>query len=127
NLKRQLATGKGTELQDQIREVCGVKVLTKKVQPAEPKVMREAGDSLRNHLGSGVVVLGGECQGKANLLVMVTKDLTNRFHAGKLVGELAKIIEGKGGGRPDLAQAGGRRVDLIDDAMEAVFRIVEKS
>jgi alanyl-tRNA synthetase len=87
------------------------------VEAADPKTLREAGDALRDRLGSGIVVLGGEHEGKATLLVMVTKDLTDRFHAGKIVGKLAAVVGGRGGGRPDLAQAGGPRVEAVDEAI----------
>jgi alanyl-tRNA synthetase len=116
-LKKRLATGGGTDLLSEVRDVSGVKVLATRVAAADPKTLRDAGDALRDRLGSGIIVLGGEHEGKATLLVMVTKDLTDRFHAGKLVGKLAELVGGRGGGRPDLAQAGGPRVDALDDAI----------
>jgi alanyl-tRNA synthetase len=117
NLKRQLATGGAAE--DVVHEVEGIKLLAKKIGIADPKAMRDAADTLRDRLGTGVVVLGGERDGKANLLVAVTKDLKDRVHAGKLVGALAPHVDGRGGGRPDLAQAGGPNPAGIDKALEA--------
>jgi alanyl-tRNA synthetase len=117
-LKRKLATGGGEDLMARVREVGGVKVLATRVEAADPKTLRQAGDALRDRLQSGVVVLGGEHEGKATLLVMVTKDLAGRVHAGKLVGQLAQVVEGKGGGRPDMAQAGGPRLDRLEEALE---------
>ena len=77
--------------------------------------MRQAADTLRDRLGSGVVVLAAERDGKASLLVAVTKDLAGKkVHAGKLVGALAAHVDGRGGGRPDLAQAGGPKVSGLD-------------
>ena len=113
-LKGQLAAGGSSGGEDEILEIEGVKLLAKRVPTAEPKILREAADTLRTRLGSGVVVLAGEDEGKARLIVAVTKDLTKRVHAGKLVGALASHVDGKGGGRPDLAQAGGPKVAGLD-------------
>jgi len=114
DLKGKLAAGGSSGGEDEILDVEGVKLLAKRVATAEPKILREAADTLRTRLGSGVVVLAGEDDGKARLIVAVTKDLTKRVHAGKLVGSLASHVDGKGGGRPDLAQAGGPKVAGLD-------------
>jgi alanyl-tRNA synthetase len=119
DLKRTLATG-GAGSEDTVAEVGGIKLLVKRVAVADPKTMRGAADTLRDRLGSGVVVLGGERDGKANLLVAVTKDLVDRVHAGKLAGILAAKIDGRGGGRPEMAQAGGPNVAALDAALESV-------
>jgi alanyl-tRNA synthetase len=117
-LKQKLATGGGTDLiMDRVQEVQGIKLLATSVGEADPKTLRQAGDELRNRLGSGVVVLGATHKGKAALLVMVSKDLIDRVHAGKIVGQLAKEIGGRGGGRPDMAQAGGPDVDQLEQAL----------
>ncbi len=116
-LQRQLATGGAAE--DTILEVDGIKLLAKQVGSGDPKALREAADALRDRLRSGVVVLGGERDGKASLLVAVTKDLKGRVHAGKLVGAIASHVDGRGGGRPDLAQAGGANPAGIPAALEA--------
>ena len=122
-LKKKLATGGGgTNLQDKVQERDGIKFLISRVDAADPKTLRDAGDTLRNWLGSGLIVLGGEHKGKAALLVMVSKDLTDRFHAGKIMGKLAAKLEGRGGGRPDMAQGGGPRVDLLDEALEDLLQ-----
>jgi alanyl-tRNA synthetase len=113
-LERKLATG-GSDSNDEVVEVSGVKLLVRKIGVADPEVMRQAADTLRDRLGSGVVVLAAERDGKANLLVAVTKDLAGkRVHAGKLVGALAAHVDGRGGGRPDLAQAGGPNAAGLD-------------
>jgi alanyl-tRNA synthetase len=117
-LKQKLATG-GAGAGDEVKEVDGVKLLTRRVTGADAKTLRSAADALRDRLGSGVVGLGTESEGKATLLVAVTRDLEGRVHAGKLVGTLAPHVEGRGGGRPDLAQAGGPKVAGIDAALEA--------
>ena len=117
-LEQKLATGGGGG-DDDVVEVAGIKLLTRRVTGVEPKSLRSAADTLRDRLGSGVVVLGAEADGKAILLVAVTKDLGDRVHAGKLVGELARHVDGKGGGRPDFARAGGPTLAGLDDALGA--------
>src|SRR5690606_25798489 len=105
-LREALASG-GGQAADTIVEVAGVKLLARRVAVGDPKALRAAADTLRDRLRSGVVVLGAETEGKATILAAVTKDLVERVHAGKLVAALASHVEGRGGGRPDLAQAGG--------------------
>jgi alanyl-tRNA synthetase len=117
-LTQKLATG-GATGDDEVREVDGVALLTRRVAVSGGKALRSAADTLRDRLGSGVVVLGAESDGKATLLVAVTKDLQARVHAGKLVGALAVHVDGRGGGRPDLAQAGGPNLGGLDAALGA--------
>jgi alanyl-tRNA synthetase len=108
-------------------EVKGVKVLAQRVDGLEKAQMRELVDSLRGKLGSGVVVLGAadSAAGKVSLIVGVTKDLTARVQAGKIVGLLAAKVGGKGGGRPDLAEAGGSDVGSLDGALQGAAGVVE--
>jgi alanyl-tRNA synthetase len=106
-------------------EVKGVKVLAQRVDGLEKAQMRELVDSLRGKLGSGVVVLGAAVDGKVSLIVGVTKDLTARVQAGKIVGALAAKVGGKGGGRPDLAEAGGSDVGSLDAALQGSAGVVE--
>ncbi|HEX9714067.1 MAG TPA: DHHA1 domain-containing protein, partial [Desulfurivibrionaceae bacterium] len=89
-----------------------------------PKTMREVGDKVRDALGSGIAVLGGVFEGKVSLLAMVTKDLNTRFHAGQIVKEVAAMVGGSGGGRPDMAQAGGTMADKLPEALSAVPSII---
>jgi alanyl-tRNA synthetase len=105
-------------------EVKGVKVLAQRVDGLEKAQMRELVDSLRIKLGSGVVVLGAAVDGKVSLIVGVTKDLTSRVQAGKVVGLLAAKVGGKGGGRPDLAEAGGSDVGSLDAALKGAAEVV---
>jgi alanyl-tRNA synthetase len=105
-------------------EVKGVKVLAQRVDGLEKAQMRELVDSLRGKLGSGVVVLGAAVDGKVSLIVGVTKDLTSRVQAGKIVGSLAAKVGGKGGGRPDLAEAGGSDVGSLDAALQGASDVV---
>ncbi len=95
-------------------DVDGVKMVTRRVSGLEKTALRELSDSLRDHLNSGVVVLASEHDGKVALVVSVTKDLVDRVHAGNVVKAIAPIIGGRGGGRPDFAEAGGRRPEKID-------------
>ncbi len=117
-LKQKLLTG-GGGAEAEIAEVSGIKLMARKVDVADGKALRVAADTFRDRMGSGVVVLGADTGGKATLLVAVTKDLTDRVHAGKLVGTLAQHVDGRGGGRPDLAQAGGANVGGLDAALGA--------
>jgi alanyl-tRNA synthetase len=105
-------------------EVKGVKVLAKRVDGVDKAQMRELVDGLRGKIGSGVVVLGAANDGKVTLIVGVTKDLTARVMAGKIVGVLAAMVGGKGGGRPDLAEAGGSDVLGLDGALGKVGEVV---
>jgi len=105
-------------------EVKGVKVLAQRVDGIEKAQMRELVDQLRGKLGSGVVVLGAAAEGKVSLIVGVTKDLTARVQAGKIVGLLAAKVGGKGGGRPDLAEAGGNDAGALDGALQGAAEVV---
>jgi alanyl-tRNA synthetase len=106
-------------------EVKGVKVLARRVDALDKSQMRNLVDELRGKLGSGVVVLGAATsEGKVSLIVGVTKDLTGRVQAGKLVGALAAKVGGKGGGRPDLAEAGGSDVAALDGVLAGAPAVV---
>jgi alanyl-tRNA synthetase len=107
------------------QEVDGIKVVVSRVVLDSPKTLREVGDKIRDKLGSGIVVLGGEYQGKATLLAMVTKDLTNTHKAGNIIKEVSVLVGGSGGGRPDMAQAGGPNPDKLNEALAAVYEIVK--
>ena len=105
-------------------EVKGVKVITQRVDGLERGPMRDLVDQMRGKLGSGVVVLGAASDGKVSLIVGVTKDLTAKVQAGKIVGALAGMVGGKGGGRPDLAEAGGSDVSALDGALGKTAEVV---
>jgi alanyl-tRNA synthetase len=107
-------------------EVKGVKLLVQRVDGLERGPMRDLVDQMRSKLGSGVVVLGAADSdaGKVALIVGVTKDLTGKVHAGKVVGTLAGLVGGKGGGRPDLAEAGGSDVAALDGALAKAAEVV---
>jgi alanyl-tRNA synthetase len=98
-------------------DVGGVKLITKRVAGIDKGGLRAISDTLRDRLGSGVVVIASEHDGKVGLVVAVTKDLVGRIQAGRLVKELAPIVGGGGGGRPDFAEAGGKDPSRIDDLL----------
>jgi alanyl-tRNA synthetase len=110
---------------ENVREVKGVKVLATRADNLERTQLRTLVDNLRNKLGSGVVVMGSVSDGKVALIVGVTKDLTARVQAGKIIGEVAKKVGGSGGGRPDMAEAGGKDPAALDAALEASYGVVE--
>ena len=117
SLKVQVAMGGGggrPGRDDDAAEVDGIRLVTRLVSGLDPAALRTLADSLRDRLGSGVVVLASDNDGKAALVVSVTRDLTDRVHAGHLIKALAPIVDGRGGGRPDFAQAGGKRTDRLD-------------
>jgi alanyl-tRNA synthetase len=121
-LKMKAALG-GTTVKggaaDEPVDVNGVKLITKRVSGLDKGALRGISDSLRDRLGSGVVVLAAENDGKVALIVSVTKDLTSRLQAGRIVKELAPIVGGGGGGRPDFAEAGGKEPGKIDEMLSA--------
>jgi alanyl-tRNA synthetase len=123
-LRQKLAQGGGKDLMGGVKDVGGIKVLAEKTEVADAKALRDVGDQLRDKLGSGVVVLFGVAEGKVSILTMVSKDLTGRVHAGKLAGALAELCGGKGGGRPDMAQAGGSDPAQVDRAIARAFELV---
>lgn len=126
SLKRELAELRGGDIIDQIREVDGVKVLSHRADHLSPEELREHADRLRDRVGSGVVVAGSENKGKVALIAMVTNDLTRKIHAGNLIKEVARITGGGGGGRPDMAQAGGTDASKLDEALNKVFDLVHE-
>ena len=111
--------------EEKIREVRGVKVLAHRVDNLERPQMRTLVDQLRDKLGSGVVVLGSASNGNVSLIVGVTKDLTGRIQAGKVIAPVAQKVGGKGGGRPDLAEAGGKDPGALDAALGEAYGVVE--
>jgi len=123
-LKRKLASGGGRDLASEAREVGGVRVLATRADVADPKALREVADQLKGKLRSGIVVLAGVEGDKIALVSMVTPDLIDRFSAGKIVGEVAKQVGGKGGGRADMAQGGGTQPQNLDAALARVFELV---
>jgi alanyl-tRNA synthetase len=119
-LKVKLATGGGssdTSRTDESVDVAGVKLIARRVDDVTGGDLRNMADTFRSKLKSGVVVLGSATDGKVTLLTAVTKDLLDRIQANTLIGHIAPIVGGKGGGKPDLAQAGGKDADRLDEAL----------
>ncbi len=124
-LKSKLASGQGVDLADSAVEVAGIRVVAARVDGADAKSLREAVDALKAKLRSAVIVLGAPTEdGKVLLVAGVTSDLVGRAKAGELVGAVAAKVGGKGGGRPDFAQAGGTDPSQLDAALAAVPGIV---
>jgi alanyl-tRNA synthetase len=124
-VRMKSASSSVASVTDQIKDVRGVKVLAHRVDNLERAQMRTLVDQLRDKLGSGVVVLGSATNGNVGLIVGVTKDLTGKIQAGKVIGPLAQKVGGKGGGRPDLAEAGGKDPGALDAALGEVYGVVE--
>jgi alanyl-tRNA synthetase len=127
-LKVQAAMGAGTSQGDDfdVHEVLGIQVVARRVSSMDPGALRTLADSRRDRLGSGVVVMACDNGGKAALVASVTPDVADRVPAGKLVKELAPIVGGRGGGRPDFAQAGGREVDRINSIVPQCYTAITR-
>ncbi len=123
-LKGQIGRLKSESEEDETKEINGVKLITKKVSADTPSALRTLADQLKDKVGSGIFVLGAISGPKVLLLTIVTKDLTGKYHAGKIVKEVAALVGGGGGGRPDMAQAGGTQPENLDMALEKACDIV---
>lgn len=128
-LKLKLALGaertSGGSAEQDAQIVAGVKLIARRVEGLEKAALRQLSDSLRDRMGSGVVVIASQNDGKVSLVIAVTKDLVNRIQAGRLVKELAPIVGGGGGGRPDFAEAGGKDASRIPDLLAAAPKVLE--
>ena len=120
DLNRKLASGGGQDLEESAIDLGEFKLLVSQLDGAEPKSLPDALDRLKNKLGSGIVVLGTVNEGKVGLIAGVTKDLTDRFNAGEVVNQVASQVGGKGGGRPDMARAGGSDPAALPGALASV-------
>jgi alanyl-tRNA synthetase len=125
-LKSKLASSQGDELADQVVEVKGVKLLAATLDGADARALREAMDKLKDKLKSAVIVLAAADQGKVSLIAGVTSDLTSKLKAGELVNFVAQQVGGKGGGRPDMAQAGGTSPEKLPQALASVRGWIEQ-
>jgi len=123
-LQGKLAGSQSDELLQQARTVDGIKVLAAEVDGLDDTGLRELADRLRQQIGSGVIVLGSARGDRALLLAAVTKDLTKKYHAGNIIKQIAPLIGGGGGGKPDMAQAGGKDPANLGAALEAVYQLV---
>jgi alanyl-tRNA synthetase len=123
-LKAKLASKDLSQLYGRIREIKGVRVLAVSVDTDDVKTLRDVGDKLRDRIQSGIILIGSKAGDKAILLCLVTKDLTARYHAGNIIKEIAPIVGGSGGGRPDMAQAGGTKPENLQQALERLEQII---
>ena len=119
-LKEQAAAQESANLSSKAEEINGVKLLVSELTGVEPKMLRTMVDDLKNQLGSTIVVLATVADGKVSLIAGVSKDVTDRVKAGELVGMVAQQVGGKGGGRPDMAQAGGTDASALPAALASV-------
>ena len=124
--KRKAAGGQAQDLLEQVREVKGVRFLAAQVSGFDREALRQMVDALRQKLGTGVIVLASADDGKVALITAVTKDLLPRLHAGKIIQELAKLVGGSGGGRPDLAEAGGKDTSAIESTIGQVHSLLDR-
>ena len=125
-LKGKLAARDSSDLIDRTKEIDGTTMLATVVDVPDVKALRDFGDKVRDKIRSGVILLGSTVGGKCMLLCMVTKDLTGRYHAGNIVKEIAPIVGGSGGGRPDMAQAGGSNPEKLSEAIGKLETILSK-
>jgi alanyl-tRNA synthetase len=125
-LRQKLANTKYQKKDDEIEEVKGIRVMIQKVEELNTTELRELADSLKQKIGSGVVILGGKTGEKAFLVSAVTKDLVDRISAVDIIQKIAPIVGGGGGGRPDFAQAGGPKVGRLDSALKRSIKILEE-
>ncbi|AVQ44277.1 alanine--tRNA ligase [Clostridium botulinum] len=125
-LKLKLASGAEDEILNNIKEIKGVKVASAAVKDIDGNALRELGDKIRNNMQSGVVVLGSDYKDKVLFVAMATKDTVAKgIHCGKIIKEIATIAGGGGGGRPDMAQAGGKDPNKLEEAIKTVETVVE--
>ena len=120
DLKSKMAAASGDELLDRAEDINGIKVLAARLDEVDPKSLRDTVDRLKDRLGSAVVVIGSAGDGKVRLAAGVSKDLISRIKAGNLVNFVAQQVGGRGGGRPDFAQAGGSQPENLDGALTSV-------
>jgi alanyl-tRNA synthetase len=126
-LERKLSTGSGggmDALLARAREIAGTRVLGVKTEVTDRAALRELAEALRDRLGESIVLVGSEKDGKAQLVLTVSKPLVGRFHAGELIRPIAAVVGGTGGGRADMAQAGGTAVSELERAIEKVYEVV---
>lgn len=126
-LKTQMAVMSTDDAKEQIKTINGMKVIVKKVAVDSPSALRDLADRFKDKIKSGIVVLGSTIGSKVLLIVVVSKDLANQYHAGNIVKQIAAVVGGGGGGRPDMAQAGGTKPEKLDAALNKAYEVIEKA
>ncbi len=125
-LQGKLAGSQSDEIASRVRQTNGVNVVASRVEGVNDKAVRDMADQLRDRLQPAVIVLGMTRGEKVSLLAAVSKDLTKRYHAGNIIKQIAPIVGGGGGGRPDFAQAGGKDPARLDEALQKVYELIER-
>jgi alanyl-tRNA synthetase len=126
HLKTKLATEKTDASGETVKSINGVRTMAQKVSVDTPAALRNLADQFKDRIKSGIVVLGSTVGTKVMLIVVVTKDLIDRYHAGNIITPVAAVVGGRGGGRPDMAQAGGNQPLKLDQALETAYEVVEQ-
>ena len=124
SLNSRLATKDLSDLFKKVKEIKGIRVLATVVDAADVKTLRDFGDKLLDKIQSGIILIGSKAGDNAMLLCLVTKDLTDKYHAGNIIKEIAPIVGGSGGGRPDMAQAGGPKPEKLKQALKKLQEII---
>ena len=125
-LKAQIAAKSTDDAKEEIKTINGIKVIVKKVAVDSTAALRDLADKFKDKIKSGIVVLGSAAGSKVLLIVVVSKDLVDRYHAGNIVKQVAAVVGGGGGGRPDMAQAGGTKPKKLDAALDKAYEVIEK-
>jgi len=125
-LKAKIAAVSADDAEEKIKTINGIKVLAKKVAVDNPAALRDLADKFKEKIKSGIVVLGSIAGSKALVIVVVSKDLVDRYHAGNIVKQVSAVVGGGGGGRPDMAQAGGTKPGKLNAALDKAYEVIEK-
>jgi alanyl-tRNA synthetase len=126
SLKASFLSRKWDDFLSGVKEIGGIKVISRELEADSQKELRETADRIKDKLRSGIILLGAKSQGKAMLTCVVTKDLIDRFKAGEIIRRLSSLVGGRGGGRPDMAQGGGGQPENLGDALEGLYDLIEK-
>ncbi|MBM4137645.1 MAG: alanine--tRNA ligase, partial [Nitrospira sp.] len=125
-IKGKTAAKDSMSILKHVKKINGITVLSHRIDGIELKDLRILADNLRDRVGSGIIFIASTKDGQASMVAMVTKDLTERFNAGKILKEVAAIAGGSGGGKPEMAQGGTKDIEKLDTAIESVYEIVQK-
>jgi alanyl-tRNA synthetase len=126
HLKTKLASEETKAAGEAVKSINGIKMMAQRVSVETPGALRNLADQFKDKIKSGIVVLGSTAGAKVMLIAVVTKDLTDRYHAGNIVTQVAAVVGGRGGGRPDMAQAGGNQPQNLDQALEKAYEVVRR-
>ncbi len=127
HLKTKLASEETAVSQEVVKSINGIKMMARRVSVETPAALRNLADQFKDKIKSGIVVLGSTAGAKVMLIAVVTKDLTDRYHAGDIATQVAAVVGGKGGGRADMAQAGGNQPQNLDRALEKAYEVVAQA